>query len=87
MKRELTDKILSMSDYETQQLKWLEELAELSQAIAKAESVANILEEMADVYVCLDQMESLFGWEHDIVMDVAERKQLRTIKRMERKRE
>lgn len=82
MKRELTEVILSNSDFETQQLKWLEELAELQQAIARADDMLNIEEEMADVYVCLDQMECLFNMSHETLMTFAEAKQTRTIERL-----
>lgn len=44
----------------TQQLKAIEELSELIQALAKADDPDNIAEEMADVRIMLDQMEIIF---------------------------
>ena len=43
-----------------QQLKAIEELSELIQALAKADDPDNIAEEMADVRIMLDQLELMF---------------------------
>ena len=44
-----------------QQLKAIEELSELIQALAKADDPDNIAEEMADVRIMLDQLELIFN--------------------------
>ena len=43
-----------------QNLKAIEELGELIQALARGEDPANIAEEMADVRIMLDQLELIF---------------------------
>lgn len=64
--------------------KTVEELDELRDAIyfGLYEGDGGILEEMADVYNMLDQLCILTG-EGDTVRQIAERKMIRTIKRME----
>lgn len=74
-------KILDLSDTETQRIKWFEELSELSQALAKG-NVSNIAEEMADVYICLKQMELTYKITPVIINSFMDYKLARTIARL-----
>ncbi len=60
----MREKILkaAIREYGTgpQQLKAIEELSELIQALARADNAENIAEEMADVRIMLDQLELIF---------------------------
>lgn len=79
--RDEIKQILNLSDPETQKLKWLEELGELIQAICKNDK-ASISGEMADVYICLEQMEEYYEMPRVIISSTIQYKLVRTIKRL-----
>lgn len=73
--------ILELSDIETQRLKWMEELAELSQAIAK-DDIDNIVEELADVQIITAQIIEHYGINEMDVDAIRRAKLTRTITRL-----
>lgn len=82
MFRSKTKEILKRSDYATQRVKWMEELAELIQAIAKGDR-ENITEEIADVEVVVDQMIVYYDLERLDIEALRRVKQARTLRRLE----
>lgn len=75
------DEILRLSTKDVQKVKWMEELAELIQAIAKDDCDA-ITEEMADVFISLYQAIKVYGIKDDDVSRTIERKLDRTVYRL-----
>ena len=74
-------KILDLSDIETQRLKWVEELAELSQAVAK-DKLDNIVEELADVQIIIAQIIEHYGIDEMDVDAIRRAKLTRTIAKL-----
>lgn len=73
--------ILELSDINTQRVKWMEELAELTQAVAR-ENIDNIVEEIADVEICIAQMIEHYKLDRMDIEAVRRSKVTRTIKRL-----
>lgn len=73
--------ILALSDINTQRVKWMEELAELTQAVAR-ENIDNIVEEIADVEICIAQMIEHYKLDRMDIEAVRRSKVTRTIKRL-----
>lgn len=76
-------RILKMSDYDTQERKWLEEFAELQKALLKSREEnnrENVVEELADVFVCLEQIKVAHCISDDELRAVATEKIKRTLK-------
>ena len=84
MKKNIKQQILvaAIRHYGTgnQQLKAIEELSELIQALARGNDRDNLAEEMADVRIMLDQLEIMLGnhdevreWEYEKLMRLNER--------------
>lgn len=67
----------------------VEEMAELQQELTKAlrgkPDIKHIVEEMADVYIMLDQMKIMFNIPNQLVRLEKQQKILRTIRRREEK--
>lgn len=66
-----------------QKMKAIEELSELIKAICKND-IENIREEIADVYVMLEQLEIIYTFPHDSIERIKEEKIKRTIEQIER---
>lgn len=82
--------IAHFGGYANQKEKAIEELGELSTAIARdlqgEGDRANITEEMADVYIMLAQLELIYG-NHGEVLRMAHRKLTRTMERVNAEKE
>lgn len=79
--------IIAHYGYTHQKHKAMEELAELSEALARDlqgdGDRDNIAEEMADVYITLAQLELIYG-NHGEVVDEIRKRMARTLKRIEK---
>lgn len=79
-------KIAEHYGWGNQRIKAIEEMAELSVALAKNGTLANIKEEIADVYVMLRQLRFLLNISNDELRDMMCQKVERQLKRMEEER-
>jgi len=74
-----------------QKLKAIEELTELSQAIVKdllkEDVIDNIIEEIADVYVMLEQLKIIYNIKEQKINNIASQKIERTLKKIKEKNE
>ena len=86
MVRKQIEEILAHYGLDNQIHKALEELSELSCAILKNINKnapkQNILEEMADVYIMLEQLKIIYSFDNETLDDVIYYKIQRTIERM-----
>lgn len=73
--------ILELSNITTQRVKWFEELGELIQALSK-ENIDSIVEEVADVEICIAQIIEHYKIDRMDVEAVRRSKLARTIKRL-----
>ena len=94
---EIRDKTLDLYGIEKQSLVAMEELAELQKAISKLVRNPeertkplefkglknNLIEEMADVLICMDQLIEFYNVQHYDVQDIIQAKQERQAKRLE----
>lgn len=78
-------KILAHYGEERQVLKAIEELIELQQAIIHDDR-ENIKEEIADVYLMLEQVKKMYHFTDTEIIEVVENKVNRQLKRMEKER-
>lgn len=81
--------IIAHHGYTHQKNKAMEELSELSEALASdlqgEGDRDNIAEEMADCYIMLAQLELIYGNHHEVVDEIRE-KMARTLERVEAER-
>ena len=85
------DKIIKIIEHfgkDMQKVKAIEELSELMKELSKdligKGNKDNILEELADVYVMLQQVEDIYGFEPKAVKDMIDYKVQRTINYIEK---
>ncbi len=74
---------------EKQNVVHMEECAELIQAISKKmrypadkDVHANLVEEIADVIICISQLQEIYEINDEMIADIIERKQIRQINRI-----
>lgn len=93
----VNDETMDRYGIERQSLVAMEELAELQKAISKlvrnpeekTKSLEfkglrnNLIEEMADVLICMDQLKEFYGIDHLDIQHVIDSKQTRQAKRLE----
>lgn len=92
-------KILKNHQPRMQVLKAIEELSELIRALTRVycdedvkreveeadKSYINLIEEIADVYVMLEQIKLIFGVREDVILSTMQMKTERTLERMDAK--